>query len=435
MRPPGFRRLFPEKQRDMSIFNDREFAVLAFAPNRVSGCVINYLKGHWEVLRHGVEPVNSTDPAAAWKQLLRRLGCGRGMRLLITGALPDGLFLSLRSVAIPIRERRGALAIELPRHLPQLPENYLMQFTDFPIPDDAGFAAVNVYVLAPSALERLAAMLTQCERRAEEFCYPLLAVRPGDGAVYLPEYEPDFVFMNGQWHPATGLEAEIETGRAAWRKSIEAALSLPQTDFDFRDYFAALMVARLAVSEDYSRCRSGIGLLPDRLHQVRYRNQLRVTVLLVLILAAQWLWSGGGDMIANYREYYRLSAELNELKTKTRQLQTRMRRTSKERKENLRVAGISAGERDLLTKFAELSKALPNTVRVTNLRWNEDSVDLVMQSESENLNFPAIFESIGYWKIAQLQQRQGWNNAVSTINLKLEAVTPKTAAAQSGSKK
>ena len=76
MRPPGFRRLFPEKQRDMSIFNDREFAVLAFAPNRVSGCVINYLKGHWEVLRHGVEPVNSTDPAAAWKQLLRRLGNG-----------------------------------------------------------------------------------------------------------------------------------------------------------------------------------------------------------------------------------------------------------------------------------------------------------------------------------------------------------------------
>ena len=68
---------------------------------------------------------------------------------------------------------------------------------------------------------------------------------------------------------------------------------------------------------------------------------------------------------------------------------------------------------------ALLCNALPGTVLVSTLRWSENSVDMTLQCEDAKLDLPRIINPLGYWKIGQLQQRQGGDSAVATINLKL----------------
>ena len=55
----------------------REFAVLAFGPETVRGCVFRRRGAQYSVTRHAIETVDSNDPAQAWKRLLRQLGRGR----------------------------------------------------------------------------------------------------------------------------------------------------------------------------------------------------------------------------------------------------------------------------------------------------------------------------------------------------------------------
>ena len=64
------------------------------------------------------------------------------------------------------------------------------------------------------------------------------------------------------------------------------------------------------------------------------------------------------------------------------------------------------------------SDLLPANVMVSSLRWSETSLDLMLQSEAENLDLPALLRRLPYWKVGQLQQRR-MGDTVSMITLKL----------------
>ena len=100
------------------------------------------------------------------------------------------------------------------------------------------------------------------------------------------------------------------------------------------------------------------------------------------------------------------------------------KRLLKEQKEMERVIAAGAGDPDVIAKFALICNALPGNVLVSNVRWTENSVDMLLQCEDAKLDLPRIINPLGYWKIGQLQQRQYGDSAVATITLKL---VPKTA--------
>ena len=90
----------------------REFSVLAFGAETVRGCLFRRRGAQYSIIRHGVETVDSNDPAQAWKHLLRQLGRGRECPLFLTGALPKGIFFRFDSIELPPRARREALEME-----------------------------------------------------------------------------------------------------------------------------------------------------------------------------------------------------------------------------------------------------------------------------------------------------------------------------------
>ena len=79
---------------------------------------------------------------------------------------------------------------------------------------------------------------------------------------------------------------------------------------------------------------------------------------------------------------------------------------------------LKAGEPDVIEKLAVLTELLPSNAMVSSLRWSESSVDLMIQSEAENLDLPALLRRVPYWKVGQLQQRR-MGDTVTMITLKL----------------
>ena len=391
----------------------REFAVLAFDAASVRGCLFRRRGAQYAVESGIIEAIDANDPAEAWKRVLRQLGRGRDCPLYVSGALAGGIFFRFPSIELSPRARREALGLELSQRIPVVPEACRFQF--FAGEANAeGNVPVNVYAIPGASLEHPAAMLTQAGAKADEFLYPLLAVREGDPAADLPRLDPDFGFAEGEWRPVAA-NPDVEP----WRMVFNAGFKFPEDGgFRIEDFFECLLVARLVTSPSFPQQERALALLPSELRQRRLRNQLRITALLALLLAANYLWSAGGAWFDNYRAYSRLAAERDRLVSENASFNRRIRTMEKEQRELIRAVGLAAGEPEVLAKLAALTSVLPANVMVSSLRWSETSLDLMLQSEAENLDLPALLRRLPYWKVGQLQQRR-MGDTVSMITLKL----------------
>lgn len=264
--------------------------------------------------------------------------------------------------------------------------------------------------------------MSQCSCRADGFIYPFLALEPGDPKLFLPEIESGFAFFNGSWHPVTG---SAENGQ--WQELISKLVKLPQDGkdgFDFNLMLPLLIVARMVITGKFVRNRAALAVLPEKLRPVRFRGHIIVTVLLLILIGLNGLWQLSRTWGADYRKYKALQSENRKLKRDIDSARRSSKRLLKEQKEMERVIAAGTGDPDVIAKFALLCNALPGNVLVSSLRWSENSVDLVLQCEDAKLDLPRIINPLGYWKIGQLQQRQGGDSAVATINLKLIPKSP-----------
>lgn len=391
----------------------REFAVLAFGPETVRGCVFRRRGAQYSVTRHAIETVDSNDPAQAWKRLLRQLGRGRECPLFLTGALPKGIFFRFDSIDLTPRARREALEMELSQRILAVPEDHRFQFYADEA-DAEGNVPVNVYVIPGSSLEHPAAMLTQAGGRADEFLYPLLVWRSGDPAVDLPRLDPEFGFADGEWRPSPAVP-----DFGPWEALFRREFKFPEgSEFRVGDYLECLLAARLVIQPGFRQAERGLRLLPDPMRPRRFRNQLRITALLVILLIASYAWSAAGSIRENYHAYRTAVAERDRIKREKTTLSSRLKATEKEQRELSRVVNLKAGEPDVIEKLAVLTELLPSNAMVSSLRWSESSVDLMIQSEAENLDLPALLRRVPYWKVGQLQQRR-MGDTVTMITLKL----------------
>lgn len=406
----------------MELLGIKNFAVLYFTPETVRGARFERTDKQWKLVCCSSSPIDSENPAAAWKSVLKEIE-RRDTLLLLTGALPDGVFFQFNSVELSSKEQRGAVELELSRHLMQIPGDRMFQFAAGTPGEDLR-VPVGVYIFDSKALNSVSARMSQCSCRADGFIYPFLALEPGDPKLFLPEIESGFAFFNGSWHPVAG-SAENESGQ--WQELISKLVKLPQDGkdgFDFNLMLPLLIVARMVITGKFVRNRAALAVLPEKLRPVRFRGHIIVTVLLLLLIGLNGLWQLSRTWGADYRKYKALQSENRKLKRDIDSARRSSKRLLKEQKEMERVIAAGTGDPDVIAKFALLCNALPGNVLVSSLRWSENSVDLVLQCEDAKLDLPRIINPLGYWKIGQLQQRQGGDSAVATINLKLIPKSP-----------
>lgn len=398
----------------------KNFAVLLFTPDSVRGARFDRADKSWKLTRFAAVPLDKENPAASWKSVLKEIEHRDGL-LLLTGALPGGVFFQFKSADLPNREQRGAVDLELPRHLMNIPEKRMLQFAASAVGDDLQ-VNVGVYVFEESSLNGISAKMTQSACRADGFIYPFLAVEPGDPELYLPEIEAGFSFAKGAWNPVNNPDAAVEATLKNWQEILRKQLSFPEdksNGFDLAEMFPILVVARLFASGKFERNRSALAVLPEKLRPVRFRGHLIVTTLLLILIAANILWHYGRIWTADYTRYSALQKENKKLKRDIDLARRNSKRLQKEQKEMERVIESGAGDPDVIQKFALLSNALPGNVLVSSIRWSDSSVDMILQCEDAKLDLPSIINPLGYWKIGQLQQRQTGDSAVATITLKL----------------
>ena len=402
----------------MELLGTKNFAVLFFTPDTVRGARFERVDKQWKMSRFASAELNRENPAATWKNILKEIQHRDGL-LLLTGSLPDGVFFQFKSADLPSREQRGAVELELPRHLMNIPEKRMFQFAASPAGDDLQ-VSVGVYVFDESSLNGVSAKMTQSGCRADGFIYPFLAVNPDDPALFIPEIEPGFAFDKGAWNPVSAPEAE--SGNEAWQSVISKFIIIPdeyKNGTGFSDILPILLIARMIACGKFERNRNSLAVLPEKLRPVRYRGHLIVTTLLLILIGINILWHFGRTWGADYSRYRALQNENKKLKRDIDSARRNSKRLQKEQKEMERVIESGAGDPDVVQKFALLSNALPGNVLVSSIRWSDSGIDMVLQCEDAKLDLPRIINPLGYWKIGQLQQRQTGDSAVATITLKL----------------
>ena len=402
----------------MELLGIKNFAVLFFAPGVVRGARFERADKQWKLARTTQESIDENNPAAAWKGVLKKIASRDGL-FFISGALPDGLFFQFKSAELSAREQRGAVELELSRHLMKVPENKDFQFA-MSSPGEDLQVDVGVYLFPANALDSVSARMTQSSCHADSFIYPLLALEANDPEIFIPEIDPEFSFCRNAWSPVDDpLAAKIRTS-AAWEGVISKTIQLPADEgFDFADFLPLLLVARMISSGKFSRSRQALAVLPEKLRPVRFRGHIIVTILLLLLLAANGLWHYSRTWGADFRQYRALQNESKKLKRDIDNSRRNSKRQLKEQKEMERVIASAAGDPDVVAKLAMLSNALPGNVLVSYIRWSDSGIDMTLQSEDTKIDLPGIINPLGLWKIGQLQQRQTGDSAVATISLKL----------------
>ena len=104
------------------------FTVVSFNSATICGGVFNLRAGTWRMTRSAVRTLaGAKDESARWRELWKELSGGRDL-IVLTGAIPGGVFFSYDTVALPPREQREALMMELPRQLLSPQNDPVVQF-------------------------------------------------------------------------------------------------------------------------------------------------------------------------------------------------------------------------------------------------------------------------------------------------------------------
>ena len=86
------------------------------------------------------------------------------------------------------------------------------------------------------------------------------------------------------------------------------------------------------------------------------------------------------------------------------------------------MRNYGGSSRRVLADMAAISGLLPQNVMLSDFRWNENEITLVIQSENENLDLAEVFSPLRRrWQVADVQHRNAPQSAITVINAKLVA--------------
>ena len=411
----------------------KNFTVVSFTSAAVCGGVFDMRSGRWHLRRVAEKKLaGAKEPAALWRELWSELH-GGGDLVILTGTVPRGVFFSFETLRLAPREQREALLLELPRQMLTPPDDPVFQYLPVGVGGSGDMEQLNVYSFERKALDAVTALLRRARLRADELIHPLLTVRPDDPPVFLPALDREFYFSGGKFHRTRGDDS-ADAAVAEWKKILEKQFAFDSEIADFGEFLPVLLCARFIAADGFNRHRRELQLMPKELHPVRYRRQLRLTAILGAALLLTMLWSCGKERWRDFSSYREVAAKTEELKRKNDQMQSALRRGGKEQKEIAKVINANFGESDVLGQLADISRLLPQDVMVTDFRWSESGIDIVLQSESENLDLPGVLKPLTRWKVADIHQRQGRFSTTTTVTAKLVPVDQSSGGTKNGRK-
>ena len=395
------------------------FTVVSFTPAAICGGVFDLHAGAWRLTGTSrKELAGAKDVSALWRELWKELHAG-GDLIVLTGPIPGGVFFSFDTVPLSPREQREALMMELPRQLLSPPDDPVTQFLPTPSGDSAEMESLNVYTVERKALETALAPLRRARLHADEMVHPLLMVKPGDPAVFIPGIDPGFYFRDRRFHRTGQDDVERLAAEAEWRTVMKKHFSFELSTLEFHELFPILLIARGIVTGDFRRHRSELQLLPREMHPVRFRGQLRITAVLVVALLAVLAWRFVTTRWQDYREYRKVTAETVALKNKISQMKRSLARSTKEQKEIGKALNAGTNRSEVLNDLAAISKLMPPNVMLSDFRWSENEISLTLQSENENLDLSVAFAPLRRWRVADVQHRNARQSTITVINAKL----------------
>jgi len=401
-----------------TFFQSNRFAVLSCTPGKVCGILFCRDSGIWKigrfVCREQQTPLEQYGKTL--KELQKELGCSGKEKLYIAGELQGSCFLRHNSVELPFREQSAALELVLPELLPVPMEYPRIQFFEKKSEENPE-VEIQLCVFPGAEAEKLCADLAENGFKADEFIDPLLLLNDDDPAFFMDDLHPGYCFQQGCWRSAPGESAKEEALKQ-WQTLASQWMTLPE-NFKAADFQMLLPVARLEMSHHPVSSFASLRLLPEKLRPLRYRHQLELTGILVFLLIVCSMWGNIREWSDQYSRYSEVMEQCQKGRARISSINNKLKRNAKLEREMSRIVSLQAGEEDFLVKLAAFSRILPDNVQLVNLRTGDGAWDLMLQSENNTLNLPALINPLGYWKIAQLQQRQMWNSDVTTINLRL----------------
>lgn len=369
------------------------------------------------VIRALEVPPDERSAADRLADLCRKLDRRRDMTLVIGAAFPGAVFFRSRMPEMSPRELASALQFEVPQQVLKLPPEWALQFTADPA-DEEGMLNVGVQVTPREELNRLCDLLAELRLQVDDCISPFLALPelPAGSRVFLPLFEPDFYWADGSFHPAAaGIHCNDE------------AVELLKKEFDFSDgyreenfrkFLPELLIARFVAAPGFRHRKAGLELLPKQLRPQRLRSQLRLAVILLVLLLGMWLWNAGGNILSFHSEYSSITSRTAGYKSRTTEIQRRMRSRDKELKEMNRVLEQNFGDREMPVTLARIANVIPAAVLVSSFRITDTGIDLTLHTTQENLDIGPALRKVPGFKVATLQSRKV-NDTLSMITVKL----------------
>ena len=395
---------------------EKDFSVIAIGDNVIRGARFHQRSKKWHLTAFYSVDADGDDKSGKLREVVRKVGspdCS-----IVTGNAPESVFFRFASVELPEKAQRGAVELELPRHVIRVPDKYAFQFTVDPDADADGAVGVNVTLYPQQTLDEIAGLLTGSGCSADEFVFPFMAVSREMPRLYLPEIEKDFYFCDGKWMPVPSDQAAQEELIAEAEATVQESFVLPvDNEIDVREYLPLLMTAKVIADKGISAVSSRV--LPEKVRPVRYRQHVVLAVMLLVLLLINLGWKFYRTHGKTIREYRKTVTATKQLKAKTAKIERNNKRDLKENKETARVVEMNSGNRETVQEFALLSEVLPKNVLVTSMRWNDNAVDLTLVCEDDTLDLSRLIQPLRRWKVEQQQQRRTGDSAVATINAKL----------------
>ena len=152
--------------------------------------------------------------------------------------------------------------------------------------------------------------------------------------------------------------------------------------------------------------------------------QFRIMALLLLLIVGLFAvdFLSRGNSFKN--ELDEVSGEVSSVQSEIDSLTRTQKARDKEYKEMARVLALRTGNANLLEYMARISELLPTDVLVSNMQWNENTLDMNLQTESDSFDESLFRRCLPGWKVANFtQRRMGDTLSILNVRLEREAVT------------
>lgn len=350
----------------------------------------------------------------AFEAVLQELDPPRECRMTVLTAFESGVVFECDLPPMKFSQLRDAISFEIPNYLLKVPQN--MGFDYSLVPAKEGGCSARVHAYDRDEAASFLKFFREKHILLDEVIHPVLTLPEitWRDPVFLPELPDGLCWQEGE---IVIGERPDSGGNEGLRDFVRK--NLPDVELEDGELSMAPALLKVRDKRSYKPDRLNRWNLPPEDMKVRRYRMLAKSAAVLGILFVIGLAGIAVRDVATFRgEYVRLKEQTESLKEKTKKLQRELDRRDKEAKEMRRVLGLSGGEGELLQKLARLSDNLPDTVLVSNLRWNENVVDLNMMTDQENLDFSAVVKKMPYWKISRIFQRR-MGDTLNYISLQL----------------